>query len=151
MIVLLILGVQWVESVSLTCHCVLTKFYREHSICASSQISINLTKCFTEDYFICTMIRQELPMKALLVVSSARNTDHSYKVPIHCAYRFQKYFFISDNEKHEWPMATMFLFNRDEIRKSCRGPSMDASCKIWPNSFREEIFINRPTRKKNCL
>jgi hypothetical protein len=28
---------------------------------------------------------------------------------------------------------------------------MDASCKIWPNNFREEIFINRPTRKKNCL
>jgi len=28
------------------------------------------------------------------------------------------------------PMATMFLSNLDEMRKSHRGPSIDASCKI---------------------
>jgi hypothetical protein len=56
MIVVLILDVQWVESVSLTCHFVLTKLYREHSICASPQISINLTQWFTEDFFNWTMI-----------------------------------------------------------------------------------------------
>jgi len=27
-------------------------------------------------------------------------------------------------------MATMFLSDRDEMRKSYRGPSIDASCKI---------------------
>ena len=109
MIVVLILDVQRVESVSLTCHFVLTKLYREHSICASSQISINLTKCFTEEFLNWTMIRQELPMEAILVVSSARNTHHSYKVTIHFAYRFQKTFFLFQTIRNtNYPRRSFF-------------------------------------------
>jgi hypothetical protein len=37
---------------------------------------------------------------------------------------------ISANQKQELPMATMFLSNTNETRKSYRGPSIDASCKM---------------------
>jgi hypothetical protein len=38
---------------------------------------------------------------------------------------------ISANQKQKLPMVTIFLgSNLDEMRKSYRGPSIDASCKI---------------------
>jgi hypothetical protein len=49
-------------------------------------------------------------------------------------------------------MVTMFLSNRDEMRKSWR-PFIDVSCKIllFFGSVSEKSFKNRPSRNKNCL
>jgi hypothetical protein len=52
-------------------------------------------------------------------------------------------------------MAIMFLSNRDEMWKSDREPSIDASCTILlyltKRCGEEYFFRNRPTRNKNCL
>ena len=60
------------------------------------------------------------------------STYHFYKVTIHCSSEFQrrKFVFISGNQKAELPIAIMFLSNRYEMRKSYRGPSIHASCKM---------------------
>ena len=107
--------------------------------------------------------KQELPMVVILVLRLARNMwwtfckdlqiHHSYKVTIHCASLFQKSRF-SKFQKQALFMVTMFLSNRNEIRKFYRGHSIGVSCKnlaLFGQWVSEEIIINRSTRNKNWL
>jgi len=75
------------------------------------------------------------------------------------------FFSISANQKQELHMAIMLLSNRDEMRKSHRMPSIDASCKFSSRldkkydrhgqffffdwlKFKKKIFSSK-TRKHN--
>ena len=85
------------------------------------------------------------------------STYHFYKVTIHCSSEFQrrKFVFISGNQKAELPIAIMFLSNRYEMRKSYRGPSIHASCKMllylikW-FQWRRFLEINQSETRMAC-
>ena len=85
--------------------------------------------------------KQELNMAAIYVVWLARNMDILYRIS-HTPFlqsnnslcllvSEEKTLKISANQKQKLPMVTIFFgSNLDEMRKSYRGPSIDASCKI---------------------
>jgi hypothetical protein len=68
----------------------------------------------------------------------------------------EKIFFKSANEKHELPMAAMFV-NGSELNEQSllRGLSNDASYQVsihLAKRFQRRIFFrNQPIRNKNCL
>ena len=107
--------------------------------------------------------KQELPMVSILFVWSAQNMNILYRISYTsflqsnnslCLLVFQIIFSPQSIRNKNCPWRPCLLSNWDEMRKSYRGPSIDASCKMllylakW---FQRRFFRNQPTRIKNCL
>ena len=83
--------------------------------------------------------------------------DASYQVSIHLAKRFQRRRFLKNrpirNKNCLW--RPCLLMDRNEMSKSYRGPSIDASYQVsihLAKRFQRRRFLkNRPIRNKNCL
>ena len=82
--------------------------------------------------------------------------DASCIVWFHLATRFQRRRFLKfqpiRNENCPW--RPYFSSDRNEMRKLCKGPSIDASCIVWfhlAKWFQRRRFLKiRPIRNKNC-
>ena len=74
--------------------------------------------------------KQELHVAAILVASSARNREIVYRISYTSFLQRNNLLCLRVSETRT-VMATMFLSNPGEMRKSYRGPSIDASCKLF--------------------
>ena len=82
--------------------------------------------------------------------------DVFYQVSVHLAKRFQRrrIFFKLTNQKHELPVAAIFLMDRNEMCNHYRGPSIYASYQVsvhLAKLFQGRFFRNQSIRNKNCL
>ena len=81
--------------------------------------------------------------------------DASYQISVHLWKRFQRFVFISTNQKQEWPVAPMFVNGSELNEHLYRGPSNDASYQVLIHLARRfqrrRFFRNQPTRNKNGL
>ena len=101
-------------------------------------------------------------MVAILVVKLAWNMDILYRIP-HTSFlpslcllvSEEKIFKFQPIRNKNFPWRPWFLSNRDEMRKSSRGPSIDASYKMSVHLAkrfqRRRFFRNRPNKNKNCI
>ena len=120
-----------------------------------------------EDFQKSTNQKQELPVAAMFVNGSGRN-EHSLQRTAHrCflpsfdsfgrAVSEEKILQKSTNQKHEWPVAAMFVNgngsgrNKQLYRASAIDASYQVSVHLAKRFQRRRFKKNRPIRNKNCL
>ena len=145
----------------------MSNLYREPSIDASYQVSVNLAKRFhRRRFFRYQPIRNKncLWWPCLLMDRDEMSNhnrglsiDASYQVLVNLAKRFHRRKFFRNqpfrNKNCLW--RPCLLMDRDEMSNLYRGPSIDASYQIsvqlGKRFQRRRFFRNQPIRNKNGL
>ena len=130
-----------------------------------TKFRLNWLSKFREEYFQkSTNLKKELPVAAMFANESGQNkqslqrTFHRCFLPNFSSFGkvvSETIFFLSINQKQEWPVAPMFVYGSELNEQSYRGPSIYASYQVsaylaqWYQ--RKRFFLKRPIRNENCL